>query len=89
VLQAMEQDAGQKLNALRVDGGASANGYLMQTQSDLCDAAVVRPKCVETTAMGAAYLAGPATGYWKDLKDIQTVSKTLMLCPYQPQRMQP
>ncbi len=71
VLQAMEQDAGNHLSRLQTDGGASANNYLLQTQADLCNANVIRPKCVETTAMGAAYLAGLAVGYWKDLEDIQ------------------
>ena len=56
---------------MRTDGGASANNYLLQTQADLCHAAVIRPKCVETTAMGAAYLAGLAVGYWNDLEDIR------------------
>lgn len=73
VLRAMEQDAGRKLSSLRADGGASANHYLMQTQSDLCDAEVLRPKCVETTAMGAAYLAGLAVGYWKNMTEIQSL----------------
>lgn len=72
VLGAMEQDAGQKLSSLRTDGGASANNYLLQTQADLCNAAVVRPQCVETTAMGAAYLAGLAVEYWKDLAEIRS-----------------
>lgn len=71
VLQAMEQDAGRKMSSLRADGGASANHYLMQTQSDLCDTEVLRPKCVETTAMGAAYLAGLAVGYWHNTDEIQ------------------
>ena len=71
VLAAMAADAGIKLSALKVDGGASANNYLMQTQSDLSDAPVLRPSCVETTAMGAAYLAGLAVGYWKNIDDIQ------------------
>ena len=71
VLQAMEQDANSPLSALRTDGGASANNYLLQTQADLCGCHVVRPKCVETTAMGAAYLAGLAVGYWTDLEDIR------------------
>ncbi len=71
VLTAMEQDAGKPLSCLRTDGGASANNYLLQTQADLCHAAVIRPKCVETTAMGAAYLAGLAVGYWNDLEDIR------------------
>ena len=71
VLSAMEADAGIMLSQLKVDGGASANNYLMQTQADLCAAPVVRPGCVETTAMGAAYLAGLAVGFWKDLREIQ------------------
>ena len=71
VLKAMEQDVGKKLSGLRADGGASANNYLMQTQADLCDTVVQRPRCVETTAMGAAYLAGLGVGYWKDLEDIR------------------
>lgn len=71
VLAAMEQDAGNCLSGLRTDGGASSNNYLLQTQADLCRCPVMRPKCVETTAMGAAYLAGLAVGYWKDLEDIR------------------
>ena len=74
VLQAMEQDAGRKLSSLRADGGASANHYLMQTQADLCNGEVLRPKCVETTAMGAAYLAGLAAGYWESLEQIQSLA---------------
>ena len=70
VLRAMEADAGIGLSALKVDGGASANNYLTQTQSDISAAPVLRPKCVETTAMGAAYLAGLAVGYWKDTQEI-------------------
>ena len=61
----MEADSGIRLAALKVDGGASANNYLMQTQSDIINAPVQRPQCIETTAMGAAYLAGLAVGYWK------------------------
>ena len=71
VLQAMEADAGIYLSELKTDGGAAANNYLLQVQSDINNAPVLRPKCVETTAMGAAYLAGLAVGYWKDLQDIQ------------------
>lgn len=71
VLRAMEADSGIRLTALKVDGGASANNYLMQTQSDIIDAPVQRPKCVETTAMGAAYLAGLAVGYWKNKADVR------------------
>jgi glycerol kinase len=66
VLQAMHADAGIKLKELRVDGGACANNFLMQFQSDLLGVPVVRPKVQETTALGAAYLAGLAVGYWKD-----------------------
>ena len=70
ILQAMKADSGIELAALKVDGGASANNYLMQTQSDLIDAPVQRPRCVETTAMGAAYLAGLAVGYWTSKEDV-------------------
>ena len=71
VLSAMEADSGIRLAALKVDGGASANNYLVQTQSDISGAPVLRPQCVETTAMGAAYLAGLAVGYWGDLEEIR------------------
>ena len=71
VLSAMESDSQIALSQLRVDGGASANNYLMQTQADLCAVPVVRPGCVETTAMGAAYLAGLAVGYWRNVEEIQ------------------
>ena len=70
VLRAMQADAKIKLKELRVDGGASANNLLMQFQSNLLDVPVVRPKVTETTALGAAYLAGLAVGYWKDQKQI-------------------
>lgn len=70
VIKAMEMDAGRKLNSLRVDGGASANDFLMQFQADILDARVVRPSCIETTALGAAYLAGLATGFWKDAEEV-------------------
>ena len=71
VLNAMEADAGMQLSKLKVDGGASANNYLLQSQADISRSTVVRPRCVETTAMGAAYLAGLGVGYWKDLEDIR------------------
>ena len=71
VLKAMEADSGIRLNQLKVDGGAAANNYLVQSQADISGAPVLRPKCVETTAMGAAYLAGLAVGYWKDLDEIR------------------
>jgi len=70
VLNAMQQDAGIELKSLRVDGGAVANNFLMQFQSDVLGVPVVRPMVNETTALGAAYLAGLATGYWKDRHDI-------------------
>ncbi len=70
VLQAMKADSGIDLAALKVDGGASANNFLMQTQADISDAPVNRPRCVETTAMGAAYLAGLAVGYWASKDDV-------------------
>ncbi len=70
VLGAMEADSGIRLSMLKVDGGASANDFLMQVQADIADAPVERPACIETTALGAAYLAGLATGYWKDKKDV-------------------
>jgi glycerol kinase len=70
VLKAMEADAGIKLKELRVDGGASANDLLMQLQADLLNVPVVRPKVAETTALGAAYLAGLAVGFWKSQADI-------------------
>ncbi len=70
VLQAMKADSGIDLAALNVDGGASANNFLMQTQADISGCPVKRPSCVETTAMGAAYLAGIAVGYWKDKEDV-------------------
>ena len=71
VLSAMEADSGIVLSNLRVDGGASANNFLMQVQADVIGTTVVRPVCVETTALGAAYLAGLATGYWKDKNEIK------------------
>jgi glycerol kinase len=70
VLKAMEADSKIKLAALKVDGGASANNFLMQEQADISNAPVHRPMCVETTAMGAAYLAGLAVGYWKSKEDV-------------------
>ena len=70
VLAAMEAGSGVKLNALKVDGGACKNNFLMQFQSDIIDAPVHRPVCVETTAMGASYLAGLAVGYWKGKEDV-------------------
>lgn len=70
VLEAMSADSGIELSALKVDGGASANDFLMQTQADIINAPVKRPRCIETTAMGAAYLAGLAVGYWKNKEEV-------------------
>ena len=70
VLVAMKADSGIDLAALKVDGGASANDFLMQTQANIINAPVNRPQCVETTAMGAAYLAGLAVGYWESKEDV-------------------
>src|SRR5207302_9628221 len=66
ILTAMESDANIELSELRVDGGAAANNLLMQFQADVLGVPVVRPKVLETTALGAAYLAGLAIGYWRD-----------------------
>lgn len=71
VVNAMIKDAEMELKELRVDGGAAANNLLMQFQADMLGTAVIRPKVIETTALGAAYLAGLAVGYWKDLDDIR------------------
>ncbi len=70
VLQAMKSDIGQEIPLMNVDGGASANNFLMQFQADILGNHIVRPAVVETTALGAAYLAGLACGYWKDAQDI-------------------
>ena len=72
VLMAMQEDSGISLKALKVDGGACANNFLMQFQSDILGTKVDRPEVIETTALGAAYLAGLAVGYWKDQEDIST-----------------
>ncbi len=71
VLKAMEADSGIHIKELRVDGGATVNNQLMQFQSDILNCKVVRPKVTETTALGAAYLAGLAVGYWKNVEEIQ------------------
>jgi glycerol kinase len=69
----METDSGIKIQELRVDGGATRDSLLMQIQSDLLGVAVVRPKVSETTALGAAYLAGLAVGYWKDAESLRAL----------------
>ncbi len=70
LLDAMQKDSGTALTELKVDGGASANNFLMQFQADILGVKIDRPQCIETTALGAAYLAGLAVGYWKDRDDI-------------------
>lgn len=87
ICRAMENDAGMELTRLRVDGGASANDFLMQFQSNLLGAEVLRPACIETTALGAAYLAGLAVGYWKDTADIRRNRQTgRVFLPEMPER---
>jgi glycerol kinase len=71
VLQAMEADSGITIKELRVDGGATVNNFLMQFQSDIIGTRVIRPAITETTALGAAYLAGLATGFWKNIDDLE------------------
>lgn len=76
LVAAMERDAGIKINALRVDGGASANDFLMQFQSDILGVKLQRPAVVETTALGAAYLAGLSCGYWDGMEELENQRKT-------------
>jgi len=71
ITEAMERDSGIGIAALKVDGGACANNFLMQFQADIAGCSVYRPKCIETTALGAAYLAGLAVGYWESLEDVK------------------
>ena len=71
IAEAMERDSGIGIAALKVDGGACANDFLMQFQADIAGCSVYRPKCIETTALGAAYLAGLAVGYWESLEDVK------------------
>jgi len=71
LLRAMREESGLTIRSLKVDGGASANNFLMQFQSDISDVTIQRPECIETTALGAAYLAGLAVGYWKDQNEVR------------------
>jgi len=82
VLEAMKADVGSDILTLKVDGGASANNFLMQFQADILDVTVKRPLCVESTAMGAAYLAGLAVGYWKNKDDV--IKNQEMDCIFSP-----
>ena len=79
----MIRDAGIELKELRVDGGAAANNVLMQFQADILNTTVIRPKIIETTALGAAYLAGLAVGYWSDIHEIrqQGIKKRNLFLP--------
>ena len=72
LIDAMEADAGEPMKELRVDGGASANNFLMQFQADILGCRIVRPADIETTALGAAYLAGLATGFWKSVEEVES-----------------
>jgi glycerol kinase len=72
VLKAMEADAGARVKELRVDGGATSNNLLLQIQADVLQSTVARPEVTETTALGAAYLAGLQTGFWKDIEEIKS-----------------
>ena len=76
ILKAMEKDSGISIKELRVDGGATVNNLLMQFQADVLNTTTNRPKIVETTVMGAAYLAGLAVGYWKNQEEIQDIWQT-------------
>ena len=71
VLKAMENDMQESLKSLRVDGGACANSFLMQFQADILDTQVLKPDCIETTALGAAYLAGLSVGFWRSKEEIK------------------
>jgi glycerol kinase len=71
LMQSMQADAGLPIKEVRVDGGATVNNQLMQFQADIINTNVVRPKVTETTALGAAYLAGLAVGFWKDINELQ------------------
>jgi glycerol kinase len=76
IVTAMEKDAGVQLQNLKVDGGASRNNLLMQFQADLLGVDVIRPQTTETTAQGAAFLAGLATGFWSDIDELKSVWQT-------------
>ena len=82
LIQVMVKDTGNELLALKVDGGACANDFLMQFQSDMLNKTVLRPKCIETTSLGAAYLAGLAVGYWNSTEDI--LNNWQVDCQFEP-----
>lgn len=83
VLMAMQEDSGMPITSLRVDGGACDNDFLMQFQADILNTPVVRPYCIETTAMGAAYLAGLAVGYWRSKEEI--LANHIIAAEFKPQ----
>lgn len=83
VLMAMQEDSGMLITSLRVDGGACDNDFLMQFQADILNTSVVRPYCIETTAMGAAYLAGLAVGYWRSKEEI--LANHVIAAEFKPQ----
>lgn len=83
VLMAMQEDSGMPITSLRVDGGACDNDFLMQFQADILNTSVVRPYCIETTAMGAAYLAGLAVGYWRSKEEI--LANHVIAAEFKPQ----
>ncbi|TNK88017.1 glycerol kinase, partial [Mycoplasmopsis pullorum] len=83
LLKAMASDLGKRVEVLKVDGGASNSNYLMQFQSSISNTKVVRPQNTETTALGATFLAGLATGYWKDLDEIK--KNTIIDREFEPQ----
>lgn len=83
VLMAMQEDSGTPITSLRVDGGACDNDFLMQFQADILNTSVVRPYCIETTAMGAAYLAGLAVGYWRSKEEI--LANHVIAAEFKPQ----
>lgn len=86
VLMAMQEDSGMPITSLRVDGGACENDFLMQFQADILNTSVVRPYCIETTAMGAAYLAGLAVGYWQGKDEI--LANHIIAAEFKPQMWQ-
>lgn len=86
VLMAMQEDSGMPITSLRVDGGACDNDFLMQFQADILNTSVVRPYCIETTAMGAAYLAGLAVGYWRSKEEI--LANHVIAAEFKPQMWQ-
>ena len=82
LMNSMAEDMGDSIKTFKVDGGASANDFLLEFQSDIINMPLYRPECIETTSLGAAYLAGLATGYWKNTDDI--ISNWQIDCRFEP-----